>query len=286
MYTMNEHFFIFDGTFYPEDTPIVSAGNRALMYGDGLFETMLIHRGTIINEALHFERFFQGIQSLKFPFPTNFSKEYFIQKIQELLQKNKIEDYARVRLMAFRSNDNLQKKKTGFNYLLESWPMRTAPQYNEAGLKTGLFRNVTKSCDQYSNIKSNNYLPSIMAMIFAKENRFDECLLLNSNGRICESAIANVFIVKDGIIYTPSLSEGCVAGIVRRWLIENLPPAEFQLIQKEISVEEVIAADEMFLTNSIKPVRRVESFGDKRFEYKMTDKIAEYVFKQILKAGQ
>ena len=286
MYTMNEHFFIYDGTVYPEDKPVVSTGNRSLMYGDGLFETMLVHRGSIINKTLHFERFFHGIRLLKLAFPESFSEEYFIEKIQDLLQKNNFEEHARVRLMAFRNTGDLQKEKSGFNYMVEAWPIESAPQFNALELKTGLFRDVTKSCDQYSNIKSNNYLPSVMAMIFAKENDLDECLLLNSNFRICESAISNVFIIKDQIIYTPPLSEGCVAGIVRRWLIENLPPNEFQLVEKEISVEEVIAADEMFLTNSIRLVRRVGSFDGTKFEKKVTDKVAKYVFKHMLKTDE
>ena len=286
MYNMNEHFFIYDGTFFLEGTPVISTGNRSLMYGDGLFETMLVYRDSIINKNLHFERFFHGIRLLKFSLRESFSEEYFIQKIQDLLQRNNIEEHARVRLMAFRNTDDLQKEKSVFNYIVEAWPIGNVPKNNEVGLKTGLFRDVTKSCDQYSNIKSNNYLPSIMAMIFAKENDFDECLLLNSNGRICESAIGNVFIIKDQIIYTPPLSEGCVAGIVRRWIIENLPSDEFQLIEKEITVEEVIAADEIFLTNSIKLIRRVASFDGTMFEKKVTDKIAKYVFKHMLKADE
>src|SRR5690606_29050555 len=114
----------------------------------------------------------------------------------------------------------------------------------------------------------------------------DECLLLNSNDRICESAIGNIFLVKDGLIYTPPLSEGCVAGIVRRWILENLPSAGFQIMQKEFTLSEVVAADELFLTNSIRPVRRVASFENTKFERKVTDIIAGFVFKQMLKTAE
>ncbi len=281
MNTLNEHFFIYDGKFYREGTHVTGTGNRSLMYGDGLFETMRVQNGTIINRSLHFERFFQGIRLLKFRGTENYSDDYFVQKIQQLLQKNNIQDHARVRLMAFRSNE-LQNEKIGLNYMIEAWSIESVSTDYNVLLKTGLFRDLTKSCDHYSNIKSNNYLPSIMAMIYARENNFDECLILNSNGRICESAIANLFIIKDGIIYTPALSEGCVAGIVRKWLIENLPSSDFQLIQKEITVGEVMSADEMFLTNSIKPIRRVASFGTTKFAYTVTDKISEYVLKEML----
>lgn len=279
---MSEHFFIYNGKFYPEGTAVISTYNRSLMYGDGLFETMLVHQGQIINKLLHFDRFFQGIELLKFSLKEIYSKDYFLQRIQDLLQRNNIEEYARVRLMAFRNRQDLQNVNHGFHYIVEAWPLENIPQYNEVGLKTGLFRDATKSCDRFSNLKSNNYLPSVMAIVFAKEKNLDECLLLNSNNRVCESAIANIFLVKDGVIYTPPLSEGCVAGIVRRWIIDHLPPDEFQVIQKALTIEEVLAADELFLTNSIRPIRSVQSFESKEFKKNITDKIARYVFEHML----
>lgn len=280
---MSEHFFIYDGRFYAEGTPVISTRNRSLMYGDGLFETMLVHRGTIINKLLHFERFFHGLELLKITVSQNFSTSFFLQKIQSLLERNNIKEYARVRLMAFRNTADVHTGKSELSYILEAWPMENIPQYNSVGLKTGLFREATKSCDSFSNLKSNNYLPSVMAMIFAKEKNLDECLLLNSNDRLCESAIANVFIVKDGVIYTPPLSEGCVAGIVRRWIIENLPSDKFKLIQKKLSIDEVISADELFLTNSIRIIRSVGYLESTKYENKVTDKVAEYVFNYMLK---
>ena len=280
---MSEHFFIYNGKLYPEGTPVIGTQNRALMYGDGLFETMFVQQGFIINGPLHFERFFQGLELLKFSLSEQFSTIYYKEKIRLLLQQNNIDGYARVRLMAFRDSMNLQNR---MSYILEAWPMKDRPQYDIAGLKTALFRDVTKSCDRFSNLKSNNYLPGVMAIISASERSLDECILLNSNGRVCESAIANVFIVKSGIIYTPPLSEGCVAGIVRRWIVENSPPENFRVIQKELTIEELFSADELFLTNSIKPVRSVALFEGKKLEKEMTDKIAKFVFDKMLKTGK
>jgi branched-chain amino acid aminotransferase len=280
---MGEHFFIYNNHFYQENTPVLNISNRSLMYGDGLFETIRIHRNRFVNETLHFERFFAGLQLLNFPASERLTKEFFKNKIRELLLKNGIQDYARVRLMAFRKEGNTAYlMEEPYNYIIEAWPMEEAAILNEVGLVIDIFDGVKKSCDPFSNIKSNNYLASVMARLFAKENNLDECLILNSFDRICESAIANVFIIKDQIIYTPSLSEGCVAGIVRRWLIEHLPSGEFQILQKEITQDDVMNADEIFLTNSIKPIRWVRSIHDKYLENKSIRKIANFVYRNMV----
>ena len=275
---MDEHFFIYNNRFYRKDILVMGIGNRSLMYGDGLFETMRLHHDILVNKTFHFERFFSGINLLKFPLSENFTEEFFTQKIQQLLLKNKIENNARVRLMAFRKEENSYNHFEGsFNYVIEAWPMEEAVLLNEIGLEIDIFKDARKSCDQFSNIKSNNYLASIMAQLYAKEKNQDECLILNSFGRICESSIANVFIVRGNVIYTPSLPEGCVAGVVRRWLIENLPSPEFQIIQKQLTLEDLFHAEEIFLTNSIRPVRWVHTFRGKKYSNVITRKIARYI---------
>lgn len=275
---MDEHFFIYNHHFYLTDTPVMGIGNRSLMYGDGLFETMRLHHNILVNKTLHFNRFFSGLKLLKFPVSQSINEEFFTHKIQQILLKNGIENNARVRLMAFRKKEEITSCiDASFNYIIEAWTREEGELLNEKGLEIDIYKDAEKSCDLFSNIKSNNYLFSVMAQIFAKEHKLDECLLLNSFGRICESAIANVFIIKEKVIYTPPLSEGCVAGVVRRWLIENLPSPQFQIIQKELSPQDLNDAEEIFLTNSIKPVRWVQTLQNKTFGNEMTRGIARYV---------
>ena len=274
---MDEHFFIYNDNFYQVDTVVTGTKDRSWMYGDGLFETMRVQNGLIINRNLHFERFYKGLDLLKFPYSKELSENFFVLKIKDLLQKNNLQNQARVRLMAFRQNP-LQERNTGnFNYLLEAWPMAKTSGLITPGLTIDLSHDARKCCDPFSNLKSNNYLSSVMAMIAAREKGVDECLVLNSANRICESAIANIFLVKEGRIFTPPLSEGCVAGVVRRWLIENLPQNEFLLEEKKISEDDLMNADEVFLTNSIRPVRWVETFRERSYQNELTTRIAELI---------
>jgi branched-chain amino acid aminotransferase len=119
-----------------------------------------------------------------------------------------------------------------------------------------------------------------MAGLFARENKLDDAIIVNTQGRICESAIANIFIIKDDVIYTPPLSEGCVAGVMRRWLLEKSSLKD-HIIEQKLETEDLFQADEFFLTNSINLLRWVEKFRHKKYNNKKTTHIFEQVKKEI-----
>ncbi len=279
---MNEHFFIYNGTYYEHGEPVVSTGNRALRYGDGLFETMRMYKESIWNVDFHFERLFSGMKTLQFDIPENFSQQFFLGSINELLLKNQHQRNARIRVMVFRGDGNIldyENKSTG--YIIETSPLTDNIEWNEKGLVVDIFPDAAKSCDIFSNLKSNNYLPSVMAGLFAKKDSLDDAIILNAYGRICESAIANIFIVKDKNIFTPPLSEGCVGGTTRRWILENFSPETYKVEEKELHIEDLMEADEIFLTNAIQLVRWIKSFRGKNYENHVGKEIHDWVTKSI-----
>lgn len=281
---MDEHFFIYDDQFFAEGEMIISAGNRSLRYGDGLFETMRMQEDKILNIDFHFERFLHGLKLLRFEIPPHFTINYFIQKTDDLLQKNRIKKNARIRLMAFRGDGSIFNVENNLpHYILEAWPLSAEIKLNEKGLDIDVFTDGAKSNDPFANIKSNNYLLSVMGGLFAKENKLDDCLLLNSLGRVCESAIANVFIIKGETIYTPPLSEGCVAGVMRRWMLEKFSLKDYAVLEKNLSIDEVLNADELFLTNSVSFIRWVKSCRKKNYGNDTVKEIFQQVIKNIRK---
>jgi branched-chain amino acid aminotransferase len=147
------------------------------------------------------------------------------------------------------------------NYIIQSWPLDVPAGLNEKGLSLGMFPGGRKSCDLFSGVKSNNYLLYSMAAAHARQQEWDDSLVLNSQGRIADSSIANLFYVQGGTIYTPPLTEGCVAGVLRRWLLSILPEAGFQVKEQPVTPEELILADEVFLSNAIRGVRWVAAFA-------------------------
>lgn len=279
---MGGHFFIYNNQYFRIGDPVITAGNRGLRYGDGLFETMRMHDGRILNADFHFERLFHGMKVLQFNIPEKFSPDFFIHTLNGLLLKNSHQKNARIRLMVFRSDGGIFNSENNLpDYIIETWPLSEKIKLNEDGLAVDVFPDATKSSDLFSNLKSNNYLVSVMAGIFAQKNGWDDAIILNAFGRVCESAISNIFIIKDDTIYTPPLSEGCVAGIMRRSMLENFSLQKYPTAQKNLSINDLLDADEFFLTNSIHPVRWVKSFRGKIYENKRTTEIFKFVRENI-----
>jgi len=279
---MDEHFFICNGKFFISGKPIISSGNRGLRFGDGLFETMRMQEGRILNAELHFDRLFKGLKLLQFELEKYFTSNFLSEKINHLLRKNNITENARIRLMIFRGEGGIFDIKNNFpNYIIEMWPLSEKIKLNESGLVIDVFPDAKKSCDLFCNLKSNNYLPYAMAGLFVKKNKLNDALILNTYDRICESAIANIFIIKEKNIITPPLSEGCVAGIMRQWLLEKNGFKNFVIIEKQLSLADVLSADELFLTNSIHPVRWVKSFKEKEYGNEKVKEIFKYILANI-----
>jgi branched-chain amino acid aminotransferase len=152
---------------------------------------------------------------------------------------------------------------------------------NENGLVLDIFPDAEKSCDIFSNLKSNNYLPSVMAGLYAKEHQLGETIILNCKGNICETATANIFIINKNEIFTPLLSDGCVAGVMRRWLLEKFSLKKYSIREKSLSVPDLINADEMFLTNAIYNLRWVKTFREKNYVNTVTKEIYEHVVQAV-----
>ena len=239
-------------------------------YGDGLFETMKMIKGNILFEEFHFERLFLGSKVLKFSIPALFTKKKISEEIKALGKKNNCEELARIRLSVSRGKGGLYDCDNKFSYLIECWPLeRNSDDMNSNGLIIDVFPDARKPIDAFSNLKSSNYLPYVMAAVWAKENKLNDALILNQHNRICDATIANVFWVKDNKVHTPSLSEGCVAGIMRNRLL-NLNPD----VSESMLVEETLLnADEIFLTNVITGIRWVKQCRDKIYSNKITAQV-------------
>ena len=275
--------FNFNGKIFSEGISIVGADNRGLRYGDGLFETIKMKKGQLIQDDEHFARLWNGMKVLQFDIPKQFTPDKLQEEIAILVKKNGHENAARVRLNVFRGNGGLYDAKNYFpNYIIQSWALPEGNgEWNSNGLIAGVYEEVKKSCDILSNLKHNNYLPYILAALKAKKEKWNDAILLNTYGRICDTTIANIFLIQDGVIYTPALTEGCVAGVMRKKIIQELIKFQFKLTEKEISKDDLLNADEIFFTNSIYNLRWVQRIGDKEFSNVISRKIYDAVISTI-----
>lgn len=251
----------FNGKILTADEPVLLASNRSYRYGDGLFETMKILDSRIVLANYHFERLFSSLSILRYDIPSLFIPAKLEKEILQLCQRNRCEKLARVRFSVFRGNGGINDDDKSLQYLIECWPLNSSiNQLNENGLVIDIYPDAKKSTDQFSNIKSANFLPYSMAALYAKENKLNDCLVLNTAGRIADATIANLFIIKENIIKTPSLDQGCVNGVMRRYLLESLSAVGYVISETSISIQDVTTADEVFLTNAISGIRWVKQF--------------------------
>ena len=256
------------------EEPVLLADNRGFRYGDGLFETMKILNSEILLEKYHFQRLFAGLALLKFEIPKLMNADILKEKILQLCKKNECEKFARVRLSVFRGNGGLYDEAESLQYIIECWPVNeSVNKLNENGLVIDIFPDARKSCDVFSNLKSANFLPYVMAAIFAKENKLNDCLVQNTYGNIADATISNIFLIKNGIVSTPALSEGCINGVMRKFLLEKMQSANYKVQEGAITQDDIETADEIFLTNAMYGVRWVGQFRDSMFTNQQTFKI-------------
>jgi branched-chain amino acid aminotransferase len=266
------HKFInFNGNLINPETPVATAFNRSLRYGDGLFETMYWDGEQLKFENYHFDRLFQGLDILQFDLSEGFERKFLSAEIRKLCLFNAKSQRARVRLNVFRQDSlflNTTNNKPVF--IIETADL---PELDFQPIKISLFKSEKKSTGILSNLKTNNYLLNIVALQYASNNGFDDVLILNSRNNCCETSSSNIFMISDGIIFTPALSEGCVAGTKRRYLLEKLPALGFTVNETTVSLEALKTMDEIFLTNAIRQIRPVSRIDNRNYSISLTEKI-------------
>lgn len=265
------NFLYADGQMLRSDKALILPDNRSFRYGDGFFETMKFRDGQIQLADYHFERLFKTLDKLKFQPPSFFTRAYLETQIIELVKKNGHHGLARVRLTIYRGEGGIYDRINHFpHHLIQTWDLNESNnKINENGLVIDIFQDAKKICDGFSHLKTNNYLNYAMAAIWAKENHLNDALLLNPFNRLADATIANVFIVKDGLIKTPALSEGPVEGVMRRHLLTQLRKLDIPVLEEKLAIEEVLQASEVFLTNAIYGIRWVKQLQNSNYDSKM-----------------
>ncbi|MFZ1798745.1 MAG: aminotransferase class IV [Chitinophagaceae bacterium] len=258
-------YILLNEKFHASDALLISSANRSFRYGDGFFETMKYANGQLVLQQLHFERLFASLDAMYFKKPFFLSPDFLLNKINALIAKNKHKGNVRVRINIFRGNGGLYDPENLLaNVLIETWDLKPGA-WNENGLVVGFYPDARKTCDQFSHLKTNNFLPYSMAALWAKRNQLNDAIVLNQFNRVSDATIANIFIVKDGIVKTPALSEGCIAGVMRKYLLQKMRAAGIPVQEAIIETTEMEQAAEIFFTNSIYNIRWVKQVGENNF---------------------
>jgi branched-subunit amino acid aminotransferase/4-amino-4-deoxychorismate lyase len=261
------NYILFNDEFFTAEQAVIKASNRGFKFGDGLFESMRMCNGKLQFAEQHADRLKAGMKALKMEGFALLDEYFLRQKTAELLKKNKFNGNVRFRLSIYRDGEGLytpQSNKIG--YLLESVPLEQAQyELNQKGLIIDVYDDLTKQISKLANYKTSNALLYVMAGLFQKQHRLDEAIILNQNGFLCESTSSNVFVVYQKQIYTPALSEGCVAGVMRSVILKLAKMHNLPLTEAQINPNILNEAEEVFVTNASSGIRWIMGYGKKRY---------------------
>ena len=275
---MADNLFVnINGNVLSSSNAVLSSDNRSFRYGDGIFETIRFANGKIQFLKKHLKRIHSSLEILKIDCPDNYTEEYFREQIQKLVAANKVEKGARIRLTIFRKEGGYYTPHIDEpGYLIECEPIDEAYyNLNSKGYSIDIFPDYKKPINKLSNIKSNNALLHVLAGVYRKQNDLDDCVILNQNFGIAEGISANLFAVKNGVLYTPPIADGCVDGIMRRHIIEVARYHRISVYEVSLQMNVLLNSDELFLTNVISGVRWIGAYKAKRFYNNMAKLIID-----------
>jgi|APDOM4702015159_1054818.scaffolds.fasta_scaffold04184_2 branched-chain amino acid aminotransferase len=263
-----DRFLCFNGDFLKEEDFVLDGNNRTLHFGDSLFESMHAHSTSIPLFKQHFDRLLQGMEILGYEIPENFTASTISTEVARLLNRNKLFKSTRVRLTVFRNSGGLYlPSNNSISYLIQASPLEF--EYLEHKLPSmivDVFPNQVKCAGELSPFKTGNALLYVQAARFAKQNRMHDCIIINQYGRYVELSSSNFFGIKGNTLITPPLQEGCVAGVMRSFIIHNLAPKMgFEVQLMPITSKDFGEFDEAFGTNAISGIRNIVGIGGRRF---------------------
>lgn len=264
---MSNLFSNVNGFIVSSEESSVSLNNRAYLYGDGLFESIRVFNGKVINFEHHFSRLMEGAVILKMVVPPHFTSAFFLEKINELLVKSDVKGGGRVRISLDRKIGGKYmpiSNEATFTIDVEELPIVDF-ELNTKGIEIEVYADMRKTKNKLANFKTKNGLIYVLAAIQAQEKGFGDMLITNSELEIIESSNSNLFIVSNGVLYTPGLELGCLAGTMRMQVINLALANGIKVYESPILPQNLLSADEVFLTNAISGVIWVAGYRTKRY---------------------
>ncbi len=271
-----------DGTIVAEnDTTFL---NRGFLYGDAVFETFRISDGKVLFLEDHYFRLMSAMRIVRMEIPMNFTMEYIEIQIKNLIGDCGY-DNARARMTVYRNADGLYNPASNEVSFVISASELDSQVYrvNQLPYEIELYKDSYVPAQLISNVKTTNRIINITGSIFASENGFDNCLLLNERRNVVEALNGNVFIHKENILITPPLSEGCLNGIMRKQVMEVAQKIGILAKEEVISTFDLQKADAIFLTNVIVGIQPVTKYRKKEYGNDLSIQLTNYINSELIK---
>ena len=241
-----------DGNYYSEQDAKVSVFDHGLLYGDGIFEGIRIYHGRVFRLKEHIDRLFYSAKAILLDIPMSHA-DLMKATVETCRQNNLREGY--IRLLVTRGKGTLglnpNRCKNPSIIIIADTIQLYPPEYYDKGLEI-ITVPTTRNLHNAVNpaIKSLNYLNNILAKIEANNSGCEEAVMLNSEGYVAECTGDNIFIVKDGHMFTPPLSSGALYGITRKVVIDMARESNMPVTEPNLTRYDLFNADECFLTGT------------------------------------
>ena len=252
-----------DGKFYPKSEAKISVYDHGLLYGDGVFEGIRAYHGIVFKLKEHIDRLYKSAHPIFLKIPL--TKAELTEAVLETLKKNNLTN-AYIRLVVTRGIGDLgldprKCPKATIIIITEPLLQLHSAEKVENGINTIITWVKRNPVDAATHeMKSLNYLNSILGKIEANNVGADEAICLDKTGYVCEGVGENIFIVRDGKLYTPPISSGALDGITRALIIRLAKKLGIEVTERNITPNELFTADEVFFTGTaaeVAPIREV-----------------------------
>lgn len=259
-----------NGSILASDDASISVLNRGFQYGDALFETIRVINSEIMFWEDHYFRLMSSMRILRMEIPASFSPEFLAEEIAKTIKANDLASSpAKVKINVWRKEGGLYTPTNQhIEFSVSAHALDQAfYQYSEQSYEVELFKDHYVAAGLLTSIKSNNRLVSILGGIFASENDYQNCLLLNDQKSVVEATNGNLFLVKGNSIKTPPIAEGCLNGVTRKQIIAIIKDLkDYELEETSISPFELQKADELFITNVIVGIQPITKYRKKEYD--------------------
>ncbi|WP_445455345.1 aminotransferase class IV [Flavobacterium sp. HNIBRBA15423] len=266
----------YNGTIL-ENSSVTIEGNRGFLFGDSVFETVKVLDNKVLFLEDHYFRLMATMRIFRMEIPMNFTMEFFEDQILLLVDSfQSITNSCRVRFSVFREGTGFYLPKTNdVSYILTILPLENELYFiSESPYEVELYKDAYITKQLFSSLKSNNKIIHITGSIFASENGFDNCLLLNDDKNVIETLQGNLFMRMGNTLITPPITDGCLNGIMRKQILSFAKKIDgYEVVEKSISPFDLQKADELFLTNVIIGIQPITKYRKKTFEVRVAQEL-------------
>ena len=263
-----------------ENSSISIENNRGFLFGDSIFETIKVLDNKVLFLEDHYFRLMASMRICRMEIPMNFTMEYFESQILNLIQSLNNSNSYRVRFTVYRDSEGFYLPKSRNVQFIVTASSLDSNLYvfGKEHYEVELYKDFYVSKQLLSTLKTNNKMLQITGSIFAEENGYANCLVLNDEKNVVEALQSNIFMKTGNVVSTPPVSDGCLNGIMRKQILEILKKIEgIEVKETSISPFDLQKADELFLTNVISGIQPVTKYRKKEY----TTEFASDVLKRL-----